>query len=153
MSFREPSQPPAAERHHGPHSFHRSERPCALQKAINRAQCAGESEGKDEPRAAFFQRVENQHRRNGEQSKSGKKAHCGSIDRIAIVMQSPCKEWPRSSNRIADLPLPGIFAPNNQGTPNYFCILSAGGRSISRSTPVPPRESPNTKRRSFPAGW
>lgn len=71
--------PPAPERHRRPYGFHNSEGPRALQKAIDRAQRAGDGESEDEPRAAFFQRVENQHRRDGEKSKRGKRFHCGTI--------------------------------------------------------------------------
>ena len=56
------SDNPAPQRDHGPNGLDQAERPGALQKPVNRAQRAGGREGKDEPVAAFLQRVAQQHR-------------------------------------------------------------------------------------------
>jgi len=79
MSMESARLPPAHQRHQRPYGLDNSERPCALQKPIDRAQRAGDGKGEDEPRAAFFQRVENQHGRDGEESKGIKRFHCGTI--------------------------------------------------------------------------
>ena len=85
---RDPGTPPAAERHQRPDSFHGAEGPRALQKAINRTQSARDSEGKNEPWAAIFERVENQHRGNSKESESGERVQCSPLNGNAIVKQS-----------------------------------------------------------------
>ncbi len=49
---------PAAKRHDRPDDFDEPERPRALQKAINGAERARKCKGENEPRAAFFERIE-----------------------------------------------------------------------------------------------
>ena len=134
MSF-DPNPPPAAKRHQRPDSFHCAKGPCALQKAINRTQSAGKSEGKNEPWAAIFERVEDQHRGNSKKSESGERVQCGPFNGNAIVKQSSCKERPHWWRL-------GIFEQKMQSTANYSARLSMNTRSTSRTTPVPPRESP-----------
>jgi hypothetical protein len=67
--------PPAAESYQGPDGFNESEGPCALEEAVNRAEHAGEGEGKDEPGAAIFERVGNKHGGDSEESVERERAH------------------------------------------------------------------------------
>jgi hypothetical protein len=73
---------PAAKRDQTPHGFHNTEWPSALKKTVNRSQCTCDREGQNEPRAALFEGVRNQHRGHCEQSES-----CESIH--------GCRGWPQ----------------------------------------------------------
>src|SRR5712692_8922161 len=55
---------PATRGHEGPNTFDQSKGPRALKKSISRRQCAGPGKRENEPRAAIFQCIANQHRRN-----------------------------------------------------------------------------------------
>ena len=61
--------PPPPHGHQAPDALHKPERPCALQEAVSGAQPAGRGEREDEPGTAILQGVEDQHRRDREQSK------------------------------------------------------------------------------------
>jgi hypothetical protein len=82
-----PRQPPAPERHHRPHGFDRAKRPRTLQKAIDGSKRTGHSESKNEPWAALFQRIKDQHRRHCEQSESRESSQSCSLKRTAIVKE------------------------------------------------------------------
>lgn len=58
-----------------PYRFDQSERPCALQKVIDRAEQTGTSESQNISMAAVLQRVANQHRRDCKQTKKRKRVH------------------------------------------------------------------------------
>jgi hypothetical protein len=59
---------PAPDRYASPYRLDDTERPRALQEAVNRSKGACPSEGQSEPRAAILQCIEDQHRRDGEQA-------------------------------------------------------------------------------------
>src|SRR6478609_5097036 len=63
-----PLQLPSPQRHNGPDRFDQTKRPGALQKAVSRTERAGHGEQQNEPMAAIFQGVTDQHRRDGEQA-------------------------------------------------------------------------------------
>jgi hypothetical protein len=65
------NDPPPPHGHQAPDGFHQPEGPCALQEAVGGAKPAGRGEREDEPTAAILQGVEDQHRRDREQSKGG----------------------------------------------------------------------------------
>ena len=62
---------PASYRDHGPHGLDQSERPRSLQKTVDGAKRASSREGQDEPPAARFQGVADQHRGYCEQTEDG----------------------------------------------------------------------------------
>src|ERR1700720_4452920 len=59
---------PPVNSNQGPNRLHHPERPRTLGEAVDRCQYAGAGEGQDEPTAAMFQRVENKHGRDRQQS-------------------------------------------------------------------------------------
>src|SRR5882724_5293865 len=59
-------QPPPPRRYAGPNGLDQAKRPRTLQEAVGRTQQARTGEGENEPLAAFFQRIENQHGGYGE---------------------------------------------------------------------------------------
>src|SRR6266700_2783418 len=67
--------PPAAERDERPDRLDQPERPSALQEPIDRAERASHRERQDVPPTALLQRIEEQHRGDGKQAKSGQKIH------------------------------------------------------------------------------
>ena len=67
--------PPSPSGHEGPDGFDQPERPSTLKKPISRTQPTCSGEGQDIPRAVFFQRIKDKHRRYSEKSKNGKRIH------------------------------------------------------------------------------
>lgn len=59
----------------GPHCFHNSEGPRALQEAVYRPKRAGGGEGQYEPGAAIFESVEDQHGGDGDEAEQSKRVH------------------------------------------------------------------------------
>jgi hypothetical protein len=74
--------PPPLQSHAGPNDFHQSEWPCALKKAVGRAEHARHGETKDEPVAALFERVADQHRGDCKQTENGNWAHAGALEGV-----------------------------------------------------------------------
>jgi hypothetical protein len=62
---------PAAQGYYRPDGLDYPEGPSALQKTVDGAEGAGTSKGEDEPPAAGFEGVENQHRGYCEQAEDG----------------------------------------------------------------------------------
>jgi len=54
-----------------PDGLYQSEGPCALQKAIDRAESTGSGECEDEPMAPIFKRICRQHCRDREKAEQG----------------------------------------------------------------------------------
>jgi len=75
-----PPRPPSPRRYSRPDRLYDAERPCALQKAIDRAERAGTGERQNEPGAAVFQRVEDQHGGDGEQAEGRQRVHQARAD-------------------------------------------------------------------------
>jgi hypothetical protein len=61
--------------HDRPDSLHHAKRPRALQEAIDGAERAGPGERQNEPRAAIFHGIAEQHGGDGEQAEGGKCVH------------------------------------------------------------------------------
>lgn len=66
---------PPPDRDPRPDRLDDSERPCALEKTVERRQSARASESQNEPRATILQRVEDQHCRHGRKAKRCKSVH------------------------------------------------------------------------------
>ena len=69
--------PPSRNGYAGPYRFNHAERPCSLQKTICAGKRARPGEGQDEPRASIFQRVKDEHQRNGDEPKRRQQVHPG----------------------------------------------------------------------------
>jgi len=63
----------------GPNRFDDTEWPGALEEAVDRPEHARTGEGQNEPRAAIFERVEDQHGRYGEEAEERQNIHVGSL--------------------------------------------------------------------------
>lgn len=61
--------PPATRGYQRPDRLNQTERPSALEETVERAEQAREGKGEDEPGAALFQGIEEQHAGHGKQSK------------------------------------------------------------------------------------
>src|SRR5712691_6717559 len=66
---------PATDSNERPYRFNQPERPCPLKEPINRTEAASRREPQDEQCASLFQRIADQHRGDGEQTKGGKAVH------------------------------------------------------------------------------
>src|ERR1700722_19641310 len=104
-----------------PKSPRQSERPCALQEAINGAQSACSGERQNEPMAAALQGVANQHRRNSEQAEEAKGVHPANIPQENrsggdwVVRRSPSSE--RATSRGSRWRTMTAKVPNKQKAP------------------------------------
>ena len=67
--------PPSPNSHDGPYGFDNPERPGALEKSIDRSQNTAAAECKNEPGAAFFERVTDKHCSNCEKAEDSKTVH------------------------------------------------------------------------------
>ena len=65
-----------------------------LEKAVDRAQAAGQRESQDEPVASALEGVADHHGRNGEKSKNGKRVHNENITASAALFTHPLCERP-----------------------------------------------------------
>src|SRR5262245_43202932 len=68
-------QPPAPRCDARPDGLDHSEGPGAVQESIGRAQSAGTGEGQDEPRAAPFEGIEDQHEADRDKTEESKTIH------------------------------------------------------------------------------
>ena len=68
-------QHPSAQCNDHPHGFDDPERPCTLEKTVDRAEAASDRKSQNEPMASPLEGVANHHGRNREESKCSKRIH------------------------------------------------------------------------------
>ena len=70
-----PDEPPSPDSHAGPNGFHETKRPRALQEPVDRPKDTCSRKCENEPRAAIFEGVEDQHEADGRQAEERQSVH------------------------------------------------------------------------------